>query len=1077
MLKHLFIGFLLLISGWTYSQITTSGTTTQTSCNCYDLTQDGVASSVGSFYQLTPISLTSSFSYPFTVNFGCSNTGGEGVAFVLQNGAWTEGSSGAGLGYQGVTPSLSIEFDTRDNETSGQNTYGDIPADHVAIQTNGSIDHNGANNLVSPTNILSGVANVEDCEDHSVVISWDATAYTFDVIVDGVSSFGGPIFVGDITTNVFGGNPLVNWGWTGSTGVVSNTQSVCLALEPEITYSATNCPGQTINFTGNATSFYGVPATGYSWDFDGLGTSTNQNPSFAFATAGNHPVTLSVTDNTGCTNDLTLDVGVGFQVDVTADATTVCENTTTQLYVDAQPYVGNDCCFELILTDSWDDGWSGNYLEVFVDGSSVGTFSPAVQGLGTTYYETHDICFTHGSAVEIVANGNQFPGECAYELKDQNGLTIVSVPIGSWMDGDVQSFTVDCGITPPAYTYLWDSPGILDDATSAQPIATISSDTTLTVEVTDPNTSCVISQSITISTFPTVSATLSGYQTICQGDNTTLDVTFTGTAPYDIDVLDPDGNTTSYTGITANPYSFTANINGTYTLVSVTGNGCSGTVSGSGVVNVIIPPDVDIEASANYCDGETINPLNVVSTNGGTVNWYSDATLTTLIHTGNSYTPTQGVGTQTYYAQEVESVLGCAGVADNVVITVYAIPPAPTVSGTTTYCEGESATALTATLSMGGNANWYDNVTLTPPALATTTSYTPTLSVGTQTYYVTESANGCEGPSTQLNVTTNPTPVAPTVSGSTTYCEGETATALSASNELGGNIQWYTNFGTLIASGATYTPDISLGNQTFNVTETFNGCESNSSTVSVTVNVLPIVNLPPSAEYCYGDSTYVTAVHNGFDLLWDNNDTYESTWLTDSSSGYVYITSTNPLCGSTTDSIYITVHSLPTIIAYNDTVVGIGGEVSLWAEGGLTYEWTPTPTECVDDDCAEIYTVPSESTTYVVIGTDQYGCMNSDTVNVEISGYMEVFVPNVFSPNGDGWNDVLQIQGPRLFNYQIQIFDRWGKLMYESNDQKTYWDGKYQGQELAPQTFVYILVGETVLGEEIKQTGNVTIIK
>ena len=114
---------------------------------------------------------------------------------------------------------------------------------------------------------------------------------------------------------------------------------------------------------------------------------------------------------------------------------------------------------------------------------------------------------------------------------------------------------------------------------------------------------------------------------------------------------------------------------------------------------------------------------------------------------------------------------------------------------------------------------------------------------------------------------------------------------------------------------------------------------------------------------------------------------------------------------------------------------------------------------------------------YIVDGVDLYGCHNYDTVLVDISGYMEIFVPNVFSPNGDGYNDFLIIEGPRLFDFKIEIFDRWGKLVFTSNDQKDSWNGKMQGESLAPQTFVYILRGETVLGEKANLSGNVSIIK
>ena len=1081
MIKYLYIFIFTVLPLSLFSQFTTSGSAVQSTCNCFELNQASNSNTTGSFYKNATIDLSNNFNLRFLINFGCDNNGGEGLAFVMQSGAWSTGNSGPGLGYEGLANSVAIEFDTRDNETSGENTFGDVVSDHISIQANGDLDHDGTNNLLGAFNvynILSYSANAEDCKDHQVEIIWTAATFSFDVIVDGNSSFGGAQTVGDIVNTVFGGNSNVLWGWTGTTATLTNTQTVCLGLEPELTYTPTNCPGQVVNFTGSEWSFN--PIVSYAWDFDGLGTSSLQNPSFTFATGGIHPVTLTITDNTGCSNSASFDVGIGYDIDITATDLTICPNGSTQLDVTALPYSGNTCCFDLIVTDLFPDGWAGNNVEVFVNTVSIGTFEAWPNQGGAATSETYELCFTQGDNIDIVINGDQFPGECLYELVDQNGTTIVQNLNGNgvWVDGNTESFTVDCGITPPAYTYSWDNAGLLSNSTVNNPTATVPNTTTFTVDVTDPNTSCTIPQSITINTFTPVTATISGSVTVCDGDSGDLTISFTGDGPYDVQYIDPLGNTNVLTGITANPYTLTANICGNYSLLSVVGNGCSGTEIGTGIINCIPLPDVDIEANASYCDGDAINPINVISTNGGTVSWYNNSSLTPpAIATGNSYTPPSIIGSTTYYAQESESVLGCVGNSDNVTITVNPIPIAPVVSGTTEYCEGDTPTPLTAEMSLNGSATWYNNSGLNPPTISTLLQYNPTLSVGTSCYYVTETANGCTGPDTEVCVLTKPTPNPPAIAGNTTYCEGETPTPLTATPNLGGSIDWYNTASTNLGTGTTYTPDLSLGNQTLNATETLNGCTSAPEFVTVTVNILPTVNIPESDKICFGDSVLITAENNGFDLLWSNGDTTESSWLNPTVTSTIYITATNPLCGFVTDSIAITVFDLPNVTAGNDTVIGIGGEAILWAMGTNDFTWTPDPNECIESNCSEIYVIPNQATLYIVDGVDANQCHNYDTVLVDISGYMDVFVPNIFSPNGDGYNDYLVVDGPRLFNYKIEIFDRWGKLVFTSVEQKNTWDGKLDGNELSPQTFVYIIRGETVLGEKINQTGNVSIIK
>jgi len=1050
------------------------------------MTQD-VASSTGTFSRDATIDLTNDFNYKFTVNFGCSNTGGEGMAFVLQSGAWSVGTGGAGLGYGGVANSLAIEFDTRDNEAAGENTFGDTPADHISIQTNGVYNHNTlANNLnpgtpPNPPNIIPGVANVEDCNDHTVEIIWIAGTQTLEILVDGQSSFGGPVNLlpDNIITTVFGGNPLVKWGWTGTTNVATNVQKVCLALEPQMTFTPTNCPGDAINFTGSAWAFNTI--TDYVWDFDILGNSTQQNPVITFPTAGNHPITLTITDDQGCTNTESFNIGVGFNVDVTADTNIVCPGGGTQLHVEALPFSGNDCCFDLKLTDLWDDGWAGNNVEVFVDGVSIGTYSPAVQGLGQAYVETHQLCFNQDAVVKIVVDGQQFPGECSYELVDASGNTILQLLNGNgiWVDGDEQTFTVDCGITPPTYNYTWNNAGLLDDPTSSNPtVQNLITPTTFTVSVKDPATNCIIMDSITITPSDSIKAVISGNDTVCLGDDGDLTITFEGDGPYDLIIQDPNGTNSTITGITSNPYTYNGSINGNYTLISVFGNGtenCEGAVSGIGTITTIIPPNVTLSGNANYCDGDPMNPINVTSTNGGTVNWYTNSSLTGgPIFVGNNFTPSAIVGATTYYAQETEAILGCGGAAATSIITVFQIPLAPTVTGPTEYCEGETPTPLTAEMSLGGTANWYNNANVIVSPL---TQYNPTLIVGNICYYVNETANGCTGDSTEVCVLTKPVPTAPVITGNLIYCEGATPTPLTATPTIGGTITWLNSNSTTIGSNNDYTPDLTLGNQTFTASESLNGCTGPPETVSITVNILPTVNIPEKESMCYGDSLLITAVNNGFDLLWSNGDTLETSWLNPEVSSIIYITATNPLCGSVTDSIDLTVYELPIVTAGNDTVIGIGGEAILWASGTNSFTWSPEPSSCIIDDCSEIYVIPNQATVYVVDGIDENSCHNYDTVLVDISGYMEVFIPNVFSPNDDGSNDYLVVDGPRLFNYKIEIYDRWGKRVFISTEQKDSWDGKFNGNPLAPQTFVYMVKGETVLGEEIQLSGNITIVK
>jgi gliding motility-associated-like protein len=88
-----------------------------------------------------------------------------------------------------------------------------------------------------------------------------------------------------------------------------------------------------------------------------------------------------------------------------------------------------------------------------------------------------------------------------------------------------------------------------------------------------------------------------------------------------------------------------------------------------------------------------------------------------------------------------------------------------------------------------------------------------------------------------------------------------------------------------------------------------------------------------------------------------------------------------------------------------------------------------------------------------------------------------MFVPNAFSPNLDGVNDILYVRGKCLKNLTFMVFNRWGEKVFETSDQKIGWDGTFNGELLNTAVFVYRLEGTTFDGNSFSQKGNVTLIR
>lgn len=1093
-IKHLFTLLIVVYFSDVNAQFTTNGDASDFSCNCFEVTPDE-ADQLGSFYQDASVDLTTDFELKFTVNFGCEGAGGEGLAFVLQPAGWDDGLGAAGLGYQSIAGnSLTVEFDTRDNYSIGEEDNWDIPADHISLQDNGDTFHeaDNPNNLLgtpsglnigedaTPHNIKPGFPEIEDCEDHLIEISWTAGVnQTIEVKVDGLVTL---TYIGDMITEQFDGETSVLWGWTGSTGIFTNLQTVCLAVQPDFVMSDALCTGDPIDFTDNSVSYYDI--TDWEWDFGGLGDDSDPNPSFVFDEAGIYDINLTITDESGCENTITKTVQIGFEVEISADDEFVCLDGETILHAEGVPFEATECCFKLVMKDLWGDHWgsgTANEIEILVDGETYGSYTPTSYSPGTPTSDTVELCFDQGAELEFIIHGEDSPSECSYFFLSEDDTEILYVDGsegGTWFEGASQTHTVDCGIDPPTYTYQWNNEDLLSDDTDSDPTATLTESTWFNVVITDEETGCAVIDSIFIGVHPPVNAVISGMDTVCLGDEGILTIAFEGPMPYTIDITGPDGPLPSITDIDTETYELIVSEDGDYIITAVTGAGCVGTFSGTGNLEVITPFAVEVSEDATYCDGDELEDMVVIATDGGTIEWFNNPDLIPpVIGTGMTHTPDDILGTTTYYIVETESIFGCVGPIAEVTITINPVPPAPTYSGETIYCEGDIATEIVAIPTMDGNIIWYDDLPPDGEILAETDTYTPTLEFPGTIIYIVEELAGCISPPTAIEIIVNPTPDPPAVDGVLEYCEGDEATPLTATPTEGGEIEWRTEGGIVLASGTNYTPILIPGETEIHVVEVLGDCESEPTIIIITVLPAPYIIAPDSLAICKGDSVYVEVETNGELVVWSDGTIGTETWiLADETTEYT-ITASNPGCGASSTTFTLVVNPPPYLETMEDTSVGLGGEIELWAYSTAAgvYEWNPD-VACINSNCSEVVAFPSEPTMYYVEITDQNGCTSIDSIFVDINGIMELFVPNVFSPNNDGYNDILFVLGPKLSDFKFEIYDRWGKRVYYSKEQNKGWDGTFNGQLLAPQTFVYRLIGEDVTGKSHQVEGNVTII-
>lgn len=318
-----------------------------------------------------------------------------------------------------------------------------------------------------------------------------------------------------------------------------------------------------------------------------------------------------------------------------------------------------------------------------------------------------------------------------------------------------------------------------------------------------------------------------------------------------------------------------------------------------------------------------------------------------------------------------------------------------------------------------------------------------------------------------------------------TICEGKTAQLFAVSN----------------AAGFSWTPTGSLDNSAIHnpvaspvittkyfVTATTGICSQKDS-VTVFVNPAPTANAGPDHTICFGQNAQLTG-SGGVSYFWYpasflNNARIANPTAYNLSGSMTY--SLNVIdakgCGSLKrDTAVVTVTRLAIVYAGRDTTLAIGQPLPLLAAdvnniGFVQYQWSPSyglsnpfianPTAILDRDMV-----------YTVTARNSIGCVASDDIRIKVYKGPDIYVPNAFTPDGNGVNDILRAipVGIKDFRY-FRIYNRWGTLIFTTNTPLTGWDGTIRGNRQTTETYVWMAEGVDYKGYIVQRKGTVTIIK
>ncbi|MFN5324935.1 MAG: PKD domain-containing protein [Bacteroidota bacterium] len=889
---------------------------------------------------------------------------------------------------------------------------------------------------------------------------------------------------------------------TDALGCTVTTISTVINQPAQIALTITSTPalcGQS-NGTINVVASGGV--TPFAFNINGGASQTSTF--FNNLTSGIYLV--AATDANGCVVDSNVTVGVQPTINI---------QSTTATPVSCNG--GNDGTLSIIATGGtpplnynlagfpqqpnpvWNNLAAGNYTVIVVDANNCVNSAivnvPQPTALVASANSIGTVCTSPSGSVTLTSLGgvapysyslngglaqasptfnNLAPGSYTVQVTDANGCTAVANTIVTDQPGPLIT-----SITPVNVTCFGDGDGSLTVNTSSgtapfsysmnggvnQTNSTFNSlvPGNYTLLVTDAN-GCTISGQASITEPTALTSVTSLVQHSCgtPADGSLQVVSQGGTAPFSYVWLPTGGTSSTASGLPG----------GTYTATTTDANGC--TISSSAIVlqsNLAISFTTDSVTCFGGNDG-SVSSLVTGNTGAVLYNWSPIA----------SNTPDINSLSQGTYTLSVVDSIGCTQSAST---TVYEpLPPVVQVSANPSgVCFGES-TVITA--SGGVSYAWSNGITTNQNTVApiANTSYTVTIT----------DIDGCTNSSSIL-IPVYPLPVVSFVAD--TVCEGQPSTVFSSSTVGSGSIaglNW--NF----PNGASYSGPSATINLPGGVTDiqlvatTDRACVD-SITGPVRVWFAPVAQIasddtagcPPQTVLFNDASTSVDGAVQSW--LWDAGNGFTSSDASFSNNyplaGFydvnLLVTSTYGCTNNLLINDYIHVYDQPiadfrnmpeqpSIYVPNVQFIDQSFAASSWywtfGDQGISAVQNPIHT----------YIFPGKYEVELVITSDE-GCMDSITKEVVVLDEVAIWVPDTFSPNGDGINDVFFAFGVNPTEFDIKIFNRFGEMVFSSNSNSNGWDGRFNGQDVIQDVYVYMIAFKTLKNNLEVKKGYISLIR
>ncbi len=914
---------------------------------------------------------------------------------------------------------------------------------------NGFADSNDTIQVNIPGNYTVLATGLNGCQNNLVLI------VPADVTPPDLTASGGLINCLQSSVILLGqtNTPGVNFLWSGPNGFSSTSQAPtatdsgsyqlvgtapngCISLAfaqvsadltaPVLSLSSTVQTLNCINTTANLAVQSSLPGTAFQWSR--MGVPIGNNPSLSIQTPGTYFVSATAPNGCMTTDSLVIQQDIAPPNVFAQGNTLFCNSPNVAISG------GSNTLGATLL-------WSG-----------PGNFSSTQNMPSVSLPGNYTLTATAPNGCTASAVAMVLPDATAPDLSVQPATTLTCT---------TTMISLVANSNTAGVVYNWTGPG---NFSATGPTAQTSSAGLYTVKVTAPN-GCSNLQTVTvgIDTVAPIASAIGGTLT-CANTVVTLDgnsnlngVTYTWSGPNNFSAAQPDVAT---------------NQSGLYLLILTAPNGCTGAASAQ-VLQDTVAPNLTLGGNVLLTCAQTTTPIHATSATLG-VNW-------SWTGPGN-FTATVPDITVSLPGNYIATATGPNGCSASLAILVNQniIPPTAIAMGGTVTCTTPTIALSGQSGDPGAMFHW------TGPGNFDANDPTPTTNLaGTYTLTVT-AANGCTTTAT-TTVTANQSAPTFALTGNTISCLTPSVNASASGFSNGTTFNWsgpggFQQSGVMVSISAQGVYQV--------VAQGLNGCTATQALTIPADLDAPQITLQGGVLNCRDTVVQILADVSpaGAILSWtgpQQNLPAEPDILVEL-PGLYRLTATLANGCSTESDVTVdqivpiwTVDLGPDQTVWEGTFIKVHATTNLPSQDVADIIWTPS-FNC--SSCLDQVFKAKDSVFLLIAVEDENGCIKTDGLQINVRKRGAIYVPNVFSPDGDGNNDEFQVfsGNPATLVRSLQIFDRWGSMVFSAenfhpNESTGRWNGTHRGNLLRPAVFVWVLEVEYEDGSKELLSGDVLL--